>query len=598
MLKKAKRKNNTIYSKIKPTKLTKPIKNTKFEKIILNYIKNDSISKKLSKTFTTIISLMLVAIICSIIGIIYMASRTNKLYTSPYEISNIVSNIKANLKDLDGNIYKAVSTTDSIKKNTYIYLSNTQADMLKLNIENLNNIFGGSNSKVTTLSQNVDTLEPIRKEICSLISDNEKDNAIKLLENSYSLQMELSQNTLLSLSNEAEIQAKNFVTSSNIYRNITLSAIIIMILIIIVISFTFSKVLTNLLIGGINNIKNISKSLLEGNLNITSNYESNDELGEMSNDLIKSLGMLTSYIKDITSTLERLSHSDLDINLDNTIEYKGDFFPIKESLSKIITSLNITFSDIRNSIEFTASSSDELASTTQVLADGSTEQATAVEVLFANFTDVLTQVQNNADHAYEASNVSDNTKNIVADGSKKMNLLMESIKEITISSKQIAAIINTIEDIASQTNLLSLNAAIEAARAGEAGRGFAVVADEVKKLAAQSSSSVKNTTAIIEKSLHSILEGEQLAKETFEALNNIVKNVDNTAELVKQISIASGNQTEAVSQMTIGLTKISEVVQTNSASSEEIASSTEQLACQAQSINDKLSAYKLKNLIS
>lgn len=598
MLKKAKGKNTTIYSKIKPTKLTKPIKNTKFEKIILNYIKNDSISKKLSKTFTTIISLMLVAIICSIIGIIYMASRTNKLYTSPYEISNIVSNIKANLKDLDGNIYKAVSTTDSIKKNTYIYLSNTQADMLKLNIENLNNIFGGSNSKVTTLSQNVDTLEPIRKEICSLISDNEKDKAIKLLENSYSLQMELSQNTLLSLSNEAEIQAKNFVTSSNIYRNITLSAIIIMILIIIVISFTFSKVLTNLLIGGINNIKNISKSLLEGNLNIKSNYESKDELGEMSSDLIKSLGMLTSYITDITSTLERLSHSDLDINLDNTIEYKGDFFPIKESLSKIITSLNITFSDIRNSIEFTASSSDELASTTQVLADGSTEQATAVEVLFANFTDVLTQVQNNADHAYEASNVSDNTKNIVADGSKKMNLLMESIKEITISSKQIAAIINTIEDIASQTNLLSLNAAIEAARAGEAGRGFAVVADEVKKLAAQSSSSVKNTTAIIEKSLHSILEGEQLAKETFEALNNIVKNVDNTAELVKQISIASGNQTEAVSQMTIGLTKISEVVQTNSASSEEIASSTEQLACQAQSINDKLSAYKLKNLLS
>ena len=593
MLKKIKEKNNPIYAKIK---ITTPTKNTKFEKRILNYIKNDSISKKLSKTFRTIISLMLVAIIFSIIGIIYMASRTNKLYTSPYAISNIVSNIKVNLKDLDNNIYKAVSTTDSIKKNTHIYLSNTQADMLKLNIENLDNIFSGNNQKVTMLSKNVAALEPIRKEICSLINDNEKDKAITLLETSYSSQMEVSQNTLLSLSNEAEMQAKNFVTSSNMYRNITLTSIIIILIIIIAISFTFSKILTQLLIGGINNIKNISKSLLEGNLNITSNYESNDELGEMSNDLIKSLGMLTSYIRDITSTLERLSNSDLDINLDNAIEYKGDFFPIKESLSKIITSLNITFSDIRNSIEFTASSSDELASTTQVLADGSTEQANSVEAIFASFTDVLDQVQNNADHAYEASNVSDNTKNIVSDGSKKMNSLMDSIKEIAVSSKQIAAIISTIQDIASQTNLLSLNAAIEAARAGEAGRGFAVVADEVKKLAEQSSSSVKNTTAIIERSLHSILEGEELAKETFEALNNIVKNVDNTAELVKQISIASGNQTEALAQMTIGLTKISEVVQTNSASSEEIASSTEQLACQAQSINDKLSVYKLKNL--
>lgn len=593
MFKKIKEKNNTIHAKIK---ITPPTKNTKFQKRILNYIKNDSISKKLSKTFTTIISLMLVAIIFSIIGIIYMASRTNKLYTSPYAISNIVSNIKVNLKDLDSSIYKAVSTTDSIKKNTNIYLSNTQADMLKSNIENLDNIFSGNNPKVTMLSKNVAALEPIRKEICSLINDNEKDKAITLLESSYSSQMNVSQNTLLSLSNETEMQAKNFVASSNMYRNITLTSIIIILLIIIAISFTFSKILTHLLIGGINNIKNISKSLLEGNLNITSNYESNDELGEMSNDLIKSLGMLTSYIRDITSTLERLSNSDLDINLDNAIEYKGDFFPIKESLSKIITSLNITFSDIRNSIEFTASSSDELASTTQVLADGSTEQANSVEVLFENFTDVLAQVQNNADHAYEASNVSDNTKNIVADGSKKMNSLMDSIKEIAVSSKQIAAIISTIQDIASQTNLLSLNAAIEAARAGEAGKGFAVVADEVKKLAEQSSSSVKNTTAIIERSLHSILEGEQLAKETFESLNNIVKNVDNTAELVKQISIASGNQTEALSQMTIGLNKISEVVQTNSASSEEIASSTEQLACQAQSINDKLSVYKLKNL--
>ena len=584
-------KNNTMGLK---TEITTISKNTKIEKGILNYIKNDSISKKLSKTFTTIISLMLVAIIASVIGIIYMASRTNKLYTSPYATSNVVSSIKINLKELDNNIYKAVSTTDSIKKNTYIELSNKQADMLKFNIENLKSIFSGDNSKVTMLSENVAALEPIRKEICSLIKDNEKDKAIKLLEGSYSLQMELSQNTLLLLSNQAEMQAKNFVNSSNMYRDITLTTIIIMILVIIAISVTFSKVLSNVLIGGINNIKNISKNLLEGNLNIESNYESNDELGEMSNDLIKSLGMLTSYINDITSTLERLSNSYLDINLDNTIEYIGDFAPIKESLSKIIESLNITFSDISNSVKLTANSSDGLASTTQVLADGSNEQASAVDDLFASFTEVLTKVQQNADHAYQASTVSDNTKDIVSDGSQKMNALMISINDITVSSKQIADIISTIEDIASQTNLLALNAAIEAARAGDAGRGFAVVADEVKKLAEQSSNSVKNTTAIINKSLHSIAEGEHLAKETSQALNNIVENVDNTADLIKQISIFSGDQAESVAQMTIGLTKISEVVQTNSATAEEIAASTEHLASQAQSIHNKLSTYKLK----
>ena len=524
-----------------------------------------------------------------------MASRTNKLYTSPYTVSNTVSNIKGNLKELDNCIYKAVSTTDTIKKNHYIDLSNTEADLLKTNIENLKEIFSGDDTLVNTLSESVETLEPIRAEICDLVKANEKDKAMKLLENSYSLQMELSQNTILLLYDQAEIQAENFVNSSNLYRNITLVAIIIMILVIIVISISFSRALGQVLIEGINNIKNISKNLLKGNLNIESTYESKDEMGDMSNDLMKSLGMLTAYINDITSTLERLSNSDLDINLNNTIEYIGDFAPIRKSLSKIISSLNTTFSDISSSIEFTAKSSDELASTTQVLATGSTEQSQAVESIFISFTEVLNQVQINSNHSYEASVVSETTKNIVEVGSQKMNALMNSINEITVSSNKIAEIISTIEDIASQTNLLALNAAIEAARAGEAGRGFAVVADEVKKLAEQSSNAVKDTTVIIEKSLHSISEGEQLAKETAESLNNIVKNVDNTAELIKQISIASGNQTEAVSEMTIGLNKISDVVQTNSATSEEIAASTDQLASYAQSISNKLSTYKLKH---
>lgn len=585
-------KKNTIKFKDKVHKLTQI---TSLHNKIVNTIRNDTINKKLSKTFTTIISLMIIAMIASVIGLIYMASRTNKLYTSPYTVSNTVSNIKGNLKELDNCIYKAVSTTDTIKKNHYIDLSNTEADLLKTNIENLKEIFSGDDTLVNTLSESVETLEPIRAEICDLVKANEKDKAMKLLENSYSLQMELSQNTILLLYDQAEIQAENFVNSSNLYRNITLVAIIIMILVIIVISISFSRALGQVLIEGINNIKNISKNLLKGNLNIESTYESKDEMGDMSNDLMKSLGMLTAYINDITSTLERLSNSDLDINLNNTIEYIGDFAPIRKSLSKIISSLNTTFSDISSSIEFTAKSSDELASTTQVLATGSTEQSQAVESIFISFTEVLNQVQINSNHSYEASVVSETTKNIVEVGSQKMNALMNSINEITVSSNKIAEIISTIEDIASQTNLLALNAAIEAARAGEAGRGFAVVADEVKKLAEQSSNAVKDTTVIIEKSLHSISEGEQLAKETAESLNNIVKNVDNTAELIKQISIASGNQTEAVSEMTIGLNKISDVVQTNSATSEEIAASTDQLASYAQSISNKLSTYKLKH---
>jgi len=263
-------------------------------------------------------------------------------------------------------------------------------------------------------------------------------------------------------------------------------------------------------------------------------------------------------------------------------------------MNKIVGSLNNTFYDMREAIDFTASSSEQLAATTQMLSEGSTEQAEAVEDLLLSFTTVLKQVEKNTDNAYEANDFSYKTKNIVTDGSSKMSSLMNSMKEITTSSKQIAEIVNTIEDIAAQTNLLALNAAIEAARAGEAGRGFAVVAEEVKRLAAQSSDAVKNTTKIIDTSLRAVIDGETLAKETADALTIIVKNVDDTANLVKQIATDSKEQANAIEKMTARVNKISDVVQTNSATAEETAASTQELASQSQLISDKLSIYKLK----
>ena len=576
-------------------KLFSKLQNNKIFKRLFLFIENESIEKKISNSFKFIIILTTIAMICSTISIISMASRTNKLYTSPYAVSNIISSIKLNLKELDNNLYKAVSTTDTLKKENFIIVSNKEAETLNDNIAALTKIFTGDKAVLTTLSESVGALEPLRQDACKLIRAGEKDKAIKILEASYTLQMELSQNAIINISNQSDLEAENFVDSSNAYRNLSVLAIIIFIIIIVFIAALVAKLLRQKLIEGINNIKNISKNLLEGNLKIDSTYTSNDEMGEMGNDLITSLEMLTSYINDITSTLERLSNSDLNINLDNSICYKGDFSPIQESLVRIVASLNSTFHQVREAIGFITNNSEQLAGTTQMLSEGSTSQAEAVEDLLSSFTKVLTQVQRNTDNAYEANRFSNKTKDIVTDGSSKMNDLMESMKEITTSSKQIAEIVNTIEEIASQTNLLALNAAIEAARAGEAGKGFSVVADEVKRLAAQSSDAVKNTTNIIANSLHAVMDGEKLAQETADALNIIVKNVDDTAYLVKQIATESKDQANAIEKMTSRVHKISDVVQTNSATAEETAASTQELASQSHLISDNLSIYKLKS---
>ena len=568
--------------------------NNKFINKLSQFIGNDSIDRKISKSFNVIIALMAIAMICSMISIFSMASRTNKLYTSPYTISGTVANLKSDFEQLDSSLYKAMSTNDTIKKNYYLGISEKSLVNLQNDIQLLNDIYTGDQTLVNNISTNIEALKPIIQNVQSLIKDNKKDRAIRIIEASYTLQAELSFNSILTISNAAELEAKNFVNSSNIFRNLSIFAIFVFILVIIFIANLVGKLLRQSLLGGINNIKNISKNLLEGNLKINSTYTSHDEMGEMSDELIKSLEMLTSYINHITSTLERLSNSDLNIDLDNSIYYKGDFLPIQESLNKIINSLNNTFYDMREAIDFTASSSEQLAATTQMLSEGSTEQAEAVEDLLLSFTTVLNQVEKNTNNAYEANDFSSKTKEIVTAGSSKMSSLMNSMQEITTSSKQIAEIVNTIEDIATQTNLLALNAAIEAARAGDAGRGFAVVAEEVKRLAAQSSDAVKNTTKIIDTSLRAVIHGETLAKETGEALTIIVKNVDDTANLVNQIATDSKEQANAIEKMTSRVNKISDVVQTNSATAEETAASTQELASQSQLISDKLSIYKLK----
>lgn len=596
---KSKTTNKKNISKFSPNisehkKFFSKFQNNKLQEGLLAFLENKSINKKISSSFKIIITLMIITMIFSMIGIISMASRTNKLYNSPYTVLRTISDLKSNFEQLDSSLYKAISTNDSVKKNYYLGISKDSLNNLQNNIQILKVMFTGDQTLVNDISTNIENLVPIIQNVQDLIKDSKKDRALRIIEASYSLQAELSFNSIMTISNAAELEAKNFVSSSNMFRNLSIFVIFLVIIIIIFISSLVGKTLRDSLIEGINNIKNISKNLLEGNLQINSKYKSHDEMGEMSDDLIKALEMLTSYIHDITSTLERLSNSDLDIDLNNSIHYKGDFAPIQNSLDKIVTSLNATFYEMRQALNFVTKSSEQLSSTTQALSNGSTEQAESIDDLLLSFNRILSQVQKNTDNAYTANKFSDKTKSIVTDGSMKMNDLMKSMKEITNSSRQIAEIVSTIEDIASQTNLLALNAAIEAARAGDAGKGFAVVAEEVKRLASQSSQAVKNTTQIIDKSLTVVTDGENLANETAEALNIIVKNVDDTADLVKQIANESKNQANAIEKMTDRVNKISNVVQLTSATAEETAASTQELASQSQTISDKLSTYKLR----
>jgi methyl-accepting chemotaxis protein len=368
-----------------------------------------------------------------------------------------------------------------------------------------------------------------------------------------------------------------------------------MMVIIIIVCISISRLLKSIWLKGINNIRDIAYKLSQGNLVVTNNYESQDEMGEMAIYLVKSIELLSSYVKNINETLRQVSSANLNIQLDSSIDYRGEFLSIKYSLENIINHLNSTFLNIYQSVDFVASSSEEISATTELLSQGSMEQAQAVEELLTNFNEISERVKINTEDVYKADGFSNDTKSVVLDGNEKMKDLIQAMIGVNNSANQIADIITTIEDISAQTNLLALNAAIEAARAGESGKGFAVVAEEVRLLANESSEALSKITKIIKDAVNASNIGTDLAKKTESALNIIVDKVDGTTKLLKEISRASKEQEEAIKQMTFQVDKISEVVQTNSATAEETAASTQELAAQSQVITEKLSVFKLRH---
>lgn len=557
-------------------------------------LKQYPINQKIKKSFLTIIIFTIVIMVITV-GILYIFSnKTNSLYKKSYKISDNIANMTTSLEKIDKNLYKSIIESDKEKEDKYVKALEEEAQVFNDNFTILKETFSDDKIYIENISKAFEVSSATREKILSLLKEKDKESALIAMENTYSSQLENTKKSIKDVYEESQTQTNIFLKRVNLINNIILFIMIIFMVIIVMITSMASKLLTDIFINGINNIKEISEELLYGNLIVENNYVSQDEMGEMANNLINSIDMINSYVEDITTVLEEVSVGNLNIKLNEEVNYKCDFIPIQESLETIINALNDHFSSIRKSVNITSNSSEEISLITKELSEGATNQANVIEELLVSFNNALIMIKINSQNAKQAKRVSEGTKNIVVDGNNKMSELIDSMKEITKSSKQIAVITSTIQDIASKTNLLALNAAIEAAGAGDAGKGFAVVAKEVKKLAEQCSDAVKNTNTLIKNSLLAVDKGAKLAEETGETLNHIVTNVDNTAKLVNEISIASQEQTEVITQMTDKVDKISEVVQINSAKAQETAASIEELTNQVQNIGEKISLYSLK----
>jgi methyl-accepting chemotaxis protein len=323
-----------------------------------------------------------------------------------------------------------------------------------------------------------------------------------------------------------------------------------------------------------------------GDVNIKVQATTKDEVGV----LMKSFAEMAENIRDQALAVEQVANADLEVEV--TAKSEKDL--MGKSLSKLINGLNEIITNIASASEQVAAGAKQISASSMALSQGATEQASSIEELTASIEEISSQTKLNTENANQANELAETAKSNAAEGNNQMKEMVVAMEEINESSNNISKIIKVIDDIAFQTNMLSLNAAVEAARAGQHGKGFAVVAEEVKNLAARSANAAKETTEMIEGSIRKTEIGTKIAKDTAEALNNIVDEIEKVAALVNDIAVASNEQYAGISQINQGIMQISQVVQNNSATSEEGAAASEELSSQAEVLNELVAKFKLK----
>lgn len=323
--------------------------------------------------------------------------------------------------------------------------------------------------------------------------------------------------------------------------------------------------------------------------------EIDDEIAYMNNVAKEMAADLNLIISDLSRLMDEMAAGNFKIKTDIEDKYVGKFVNLKDAIRNMNRKMDATLKSVDESSQQVTVGSENLAQSAQELAEGATEQAGAVEELQATIATLTEQIADTADNLQKTSDKAvDHAKN--ADASKvEMHSLMEAMQRISDTSKKIENIISDIESIASQTNLLSLNAAIEAARAGEAGKGFAVVAEQIRMLADQSAQSAVDTRTLIEGALNEIEEGNTIAMKAVESIDSVVQGINDIADVSKQLSDNSNVQIAAMREAEKGIDQISEVVQSDSAASEECSATSEELSAQAEAMNELISQFTLRN---
>lgn len=381
------------------------------------------------------------------------------------------------------------------------------------------------------------------------------------------------------------------------FSSLVLTLVMLLVLLIgglVVIIFTIGK-LSARIVKPLLELDESALQLAQGNLDVTINAQTEDEVGDLGRSIDKTVTRLKEYINyidEISEVLAAMADGRLEIHL--KYDYVGEFQKVKEALLHISDSMNTVMTNIAVSASQVSQGSEDLAKAAQGMAEGSEQQAAAVEELLATATTVAEQVEENRNDSEKSAAYTKEVAAMMENSKKQMAAMRQAMDKIQESSNKVVGVVKTIEEIASQTNLLSLNASIEAARAGEAGKGFAVVAGEIGSLANESADAVNTTRELIGVSLEEIERGNKIVNEVVEALDNAVERVGIANNMIQKSAETAEIQMQSVNQIRDGVGEMSQTIQDNSAMAEETSATSEELAAQSVTLNELVQQFELK----
>lgn len=556
-------------------------------------LNNMTISKRLRLTFGAILALLVITVAFSLVGLFSIGNNFDKFYDEAYQITNKAEALRRDIQMVAKYIGYSMMEQDTAKTAQYIQSAEAEIQLLREGTAYMKEHFTGDSSIIEKYDSVMLAVKDDRDMVLQLAGENRNDEAIELYFNDVMPAFMEANGYLEQIGEIASAQADDSYQSASNQKTIITVILLVLSVFAFAVTLLLIRIIVRSITAPINELKQMAEDMASGNLHAEINYTGQDEIGILAGSMKKMSKALREIILDIGVTLGELGNGNFQVKSKQLERYVKDYTPIINAMRQIRDNLNTTLHGINEVSNQVASGSEQLTESAQGLAEGATEQAGAVQELTAMVNNVTLIAENTAKSGKEAYlSAMDSTKKAEA-GRQEMMALTAAMKGISDTSKEIENIIVAIEDIASQTNLLSLNASIEAARAGEAGRGFAVVADQIGKLASDSAQSAVNTKALIVKALEEIDTGNEITEKTSAAFAEVITDINFLANVAKDSNESSQEQLDSLKQVETGLEQISAVVQSNSAASEETLATSEELSAQAVSLKEQTGKFRL-----